>query len=381
MPRQRQELALALLFYILSSHGVAAFTEASGTINSIAFIAGHRRTAAAAESRISTRPSTLFGSNADLAEEENQRNNPGANKKIVLIRHGCTHMNEYLSVPGTRWGDANFTDIFDESSEQYDLFRDSPLSPRGVRQAQRLSAKLGHSLKGSPGADIDSSLGPRDENVINEIELIACSPLSRALQTVEQALLPHIEPLAPSSQDTSSSAPQKLLDGTSLPPKRHVPVVALPLGRERVYLISDHGRPVSELSMQFPFCDFESEIDKTKGDSWWLVPKDPNSNDEDYVEWRPNGEGQTYACLGELEVDFNQRMTDLYDWLSARPESTIGLVSHWGVIDWLIGEDFENCEMRVVDFDCMNRTGFMLSDAEAAEIFSQGERCVVRDTD
>lgn len=284
-------------------------------------------------------------------------------------------MNEYLSVPGTRWGDSNFTDIFDPSSEQYELFRDSPLSPRGIRQAQRLSARLGHLLEGRPGADVDFSLGPKDQNIMNEIELIACSPLSRALQTVEVALLPHIDPGIDTTRSRSTT------DDTKMPPaastKRRVPILALPLASERVYLISDYGRNAAELSKHFPYVDFDSEIETTIKDSWWFTQPDA----ENYVEWRPIGEGQTYACLGEPEVDFNRRMMALYDWLSARPESTIGVVCHWGVIDWLIGEDFENCEMRVVDFESMKRTGFMLSDAEAAEIFAQGERCVVKATD
>ena len=38
--------------------------------------------------------------------------NESSNKRIVLIRHGCTYMNEYLSIPGSRWGDPNFTDVF-----------------------------------------------------------------------------------------------------------------------------------------------------------------------------------------------------------------------------------------------------------------------------
>ena len=63
----------------------------------------------------------------------------------------------------------------------------------------------------------------------------------------------------------------------------------------------------------------------------------------------------------------------LYDWLAQRPESTIALICHWGVLEWLTGYDFDNCEMRVIDFaDDMKRTGFMISDDEFAEIFKDG---------
>lgn len=50
--------------------------------------------------------------------------NESSNKRIVLIRHGCTYMNEYLSIPGSRWGDPNFTDVFTDP-EDIAKYRDS----------------------------------------------------------------------------------------------------------------------------------------------------------------------------------------------------------------------------------------------------------------
>jgi hypothetical protein len=44
-------------------------------------------------------------------------------------------------------------------------------------------------------------------------------------------------------------------------------------------------------------------------------------------------------------------MTNLYRWLEQRPEQNIAVVSHWGVMDWLLGQDFDNCELRVVPFE------------------------------
>jgi len=44
-------------------------------------------------------------------------------------------------------------------------------------------------------------------------------------------------------------------------------------------------------------------------------------------------------------------MKQLYEWIEEREESTICIVCHWGVLEWLTGERFENCEVRVVDFD------------------------------
>ena len=62
------------------------------------------------------------------------------------------------------------------------------------------------------------------------------------------------------------------------------------------------------------------------------------------MEWRPYGQGQKYACEGEPDIIFNQRMMNLYKWIQNRNESNICLVCHWGVIRWFVGCEFENCE-------------------------------------
>ena len=249
---------------------------------------------------------------------------PRPNKRIVLIRHGRTFMNERLAAPGSRWGDPGFTDVFDDDDAHF--FRDSPLSPAGERQARRLAARLGGEAFGG-----DEPPADEEREALRDVGLVVCSPLTRACQTAELALLPRLG--------------------------RGVPAVALPLASERLYLVSDLGRPSSEMTRSFPWIDFGPCADREgEGDgpsSWWYVHPDG----EEYAEWRPTGEGQTYACWGEPEEPFARRMEALHDWLGARPERTIALVCHWGVLDWLTGEDFANCEMRVVGFDQLRRTG------------------------
>ena len=43
---------------------------------------------------------------------------------------------------------------------------------------------------------------------------------------------------------------------------------------------------------------------------------------------------------------FERRMAELIEYIQARPEQTLALVCHWGVIVSITGEDFDNCEMR-----------------------------------
>jgi hypothetical protein len=50
----------------------------------------------------------------------------------------------------------------------------------------------------------------------------------------------------------------------------------------------------------------------------------------------------------EPDDAFDARMDELRDWLLKRPERSIGLVAHWGVLLSLTGVEFENCELRSV---------------------------------
>ena len=152
------------------------------------------------------------------------------------------------------------------------------------------------------------------------------SPLTRALQTMEKGLYPVIQ-------------------------SRNIPVVAAPQAAERLYLVSDMGKTRDELKTRYSYMDFDSAFPPHIGasDTWHYVAKEDEV--ENYVEWRPSGQGQVYACLGEPEHCFEERMQDLYKWLDSRPEKTIALVCHAGVILWFLGEVVDNCDIRIIDFD------------------------------
>ena len=46
--------------------------------------------------------------------------------------------------------------------------------------------------------------------------------------------------------------------------------------------------------------------------------------------------------------EFNTRMLNLVGWLKSQRESSIALVAHWGVLNWLTHRSFENAEFGVI---------------------------------
>ena len=226
-----------------------------------------------------------------------------ADKKIVFVRHGCTYMNEHLG-RSLSFGAPKFTDIFDDK-ERDAYYMDSPLSPRGVRQAQNLLAKSRPSF-------------------VDDCELVVTSPLTRALQTFEIGLKHHF---------TDS-----------------IPVVAVPHAAERLYLVSDIGKKRSYLESKYSYVDFKTCFND-HGEEWWYTPLGGTSTG--YTEWRPTGQGQRYACPGEPYQDFNERMAKLVSWLDEREEQKIVVVCHHGVIDWMLGLDFDNCQWREVSLSLL----------------------------
>eukprot|EP00980_Cylindrotheca_fusiformis_P019706 scaffold6881_cov126-Cylindrotheca_fusiformis.AAC.3 len=245
-------------------------------------------------------------------------------KRIVFIRHGRTYMNDFIG--GINYGSPNFTDVFPEANE--DKYKDSPLTRNGIDQAKQLDSMLIALCNGEENARQAAkkrlSLSDQDATFLLGLELVLVSPLTRALQTLEIGLY------------------QTIRD-------RKVPVMALPLATERVYLISDIGKAQNELKEAYKYVDFDTAFPRGQMKPWYFTPSDELA--ENYVEWRPSGEGQVYACLGEPQDYFDRRMSELYSFLDGRPESTIALVCHAGVIDWFVRDIFENCELRVVKFD------------------------------
>jgi len=272
------------------------------------------------------------------AENEHSKTGKLKPKRIIFIRHGRTYMNDYIN--GIHYGRPGFTDVFPDTPENRERYYDSPLSPRGVVQVDELETRVRRLMKGDMTAATELSLPTEYGTILDEIELIVCSPLTRALQTMEKGLYTNIQ-----QQQQQQSSRRR----------RDIPIVAVPYASERIFMISDLGKSRRELKRNYPYVDFDiafpssDQQDDDDEESWHYIPTDEEK--ENYVEWRPSGEGQVYACLGEPENRFAERMERLIEWLDSREENTIAVVCHGGVILWFLGDIIDNCNIRVVDFE------------------------------
>lgn len=264
-----------------------------------------------------------------MTKYDQEESNTTTKKRIVFIRHGQTFMNEFID--GINYGGPNFTDIFPDTPEYRKKYYDSPLSPTGINQAQELHNKLKNLMNGKEDAAQQLSISPEDAAILQSLELILVSPLTRALQTLDIGLFKTLS--------------------------NEIPILAIPLATERVYLVSDIGTSRSELKTKYPYIDFDTAFDTNDDSNWYYTPTEQET--QNYVEWRPSGQGQKYACLGEPQEHFDRRMSQLYRYLESCSESTIAVVCHAGVIDWFVQEIFENCQVGVIPFEKLKPRGLV----------------------
>ena len=233
-------------------------------------------------------------------------------KRLLCIRHAQSISNEYMSRPGNQWGEPTFQDD--------DTLLDSPLSTKGRQQVRSCLPK---------------QLQKEFADFLPHVQLVIVSPLTRCLQTfvwgVYETLLlqqHHQEPVESSSEEDSKAS--------VLPP-----ILALPLLTERVYTISDTGRPIDMLQSEFPMVNFSY-----CHDHWWYSKSYPTTE-----EWRPHGQGQWYAVPGEPKGHFEQRMIQLDQWIQSRPEQNILMVAHWAVLRHLTkGTEWNNAEGKLLEW-------------------------------
>eukprot|EP00850_Spirogloea_muscicola_P015179 SM000114S24142 [mRNA] locus=s114:180400:186654:+ [translate_table: standard] len=126
-------------------------------------------------------------------------------------------------------------------------------------------------------------------------ELIVTSPLTRALQTMELVF-----------------------------PAAKAPKVVEAAARERLYMASDMGRSPEVVAHEYPHLYFDH------------LPT---------IWWHSDERQDPLAVVMEPPDVFAERVSRFRKWLAARPEHTIAVVSHWGVLHQLTGRDFRNCEL------------------------------------
>ena len=292
-------------------------------------------------------------------------------KRLLSIRHGISIANEWMNQPGNQWGDANFRD---------NGIPDAPLSDAGRQHTQTY---LHEQFFASPTGNHDNN-NDNHNNVhhnvlyqtLQEVELVIISPLTRCLETYQYGVEPYLTRRRKTTKSTSS---------TTTTTTTMVPILAIPLLRERVYTTSDTGRCASILSREFPTVDFSwlpphtkhgnnndqdddgQDHNHTNNCCWWYTGKnqtddiDDSGNDrqgsqrgdveklDEDEEWRPHGQNQWYGVPGEPEEVFERRMKELDEWIGHRPEHTILIISHWGVLEHLSnGMQFENAQAKVL---------------------------------
>jgi hypothetical protein len=235
------------------------------------------------------------------------------------------------------------------------------------------------------------------------VELVVVSPLTRCLETWLYGVRPALSAMSLSTSLLSS-------------PTTTVPCIVLPLATERVYTSSDTGGRLSLQELQSVFSQPEldwsymlptgtststststptlntsaTNSEASESPHWWYTgnnmypatatatdistteksnnqsqqqqqpEQEPEQQEQQrqpqtnsLKEWRPHGAGQYYACPGEPQHIFEQRMGQLVEWLRQRPEQCIVLVTHWGVLHYLAADepDVENCGVVRIDME------------------------------
>jgi len=207
-------------------------------------------------------------------------------KTIYLIRHGQSTFNaEYID-------------------ENYDPFLfDARLTDIGRDQAKSLRTLINSTL--------------------HDVELIVSSPLSRAI-------------------DTARIAFAELLDN-----RKELKIKIIKHHSEYLCDSDDNGRPLSEIRLDFPDCDFE-ELNE---EHWWYIPDHLKSNQQYVINYQEHFRKKRYR---EPYEDLKQRFKEFKQWLSERTERKIVVVGHSDFYYYLFEEEYEflnNCQVMQWDMN------------------------------
>jgi broad specificity phosphatase PhoE len=215
-------------------------------------------------------------------------------KRVILIRHGESEYNVWRK-QSLRNGTALC--VCDP------LIFDPRLSPRGVQQAVQLRAEL--EQRGLP----------------EQIELLVCSPLTRALQTCALGF----------GLDCRSFTEQAAAQPNANPHRRAL-VCALP--RERLDKAGDVGLPTEELRKRLPAGVFTFDEGSMGTERWW-------------EGGGGGGDAETRSVQREKMAHMHTRVAAFRAWLLARPEGCIAVVGHSAFFKSFMGSWSKprNCEI------------------------------------
>jgi broad specificity phosphatase PhoE len=197
-----------------------------------------------------------------------------SSKQLYLIRHGESTHNVFAE---------------QNHSEEDPFFWDAVLSDKGMQQVEALKKKV-------------AALA---------VDLVVCSPLTRAIQTCLGAF-----------------------------GDRSLPLLLVEISREKIENACDIGKPLSQLRLEFPQFDFSFMFNEI----WWFVPE--RLQGKVTVEnFKEIFEKDHYREPEEL---LSQRVKDLKQWLLKRPEKRIAIVGHSNFLREFLGvrEKMPNCHVE-----------------------------------
>ena len=90
------------------------------------------------------------------------------------------------------------------------------------------------------------------------------------------------------------------------------------------------------------------QVGKLRSDLAPLWPAFDSSLLPDGVWWHTEQPGNPTAVCTQADDSFEQRMQQLRDFLSSRPEHSIALVAHWGVFATLTGQSLQNAQFLTI---------------------------------
>jgi broad specificity phosphatase PhoE len=252
---------------------------------------------------------------AGLLTHAAARSRPAAQPLVVhFVRHGQATHNVRAEV--AREAGCSHEEFI--AAMKADDEVDAELTHEGREQARAAAAKLASRQQ----------LGPGEGGGLAHLELIVCSPLSRAVETASLVFGEHAE--------------------------RGVPFVSYEGLREwNGYLLNAQRRPRVHLAQRFPHVDFSA------------IPE----SDESWT--------------AELEAaqEVAMRGVAFLEWLCSRPERHVAVVAHGGIYSTLFAHPavdeggylaprFGNCELRSVELRVVEEEGGGEADAPRLRRFA-----------